>query len=41
VNLCYFRDRTVRWIGVEANVFMDRYLREEATRLGMAIDLRW
>jgi ubiquinone/menaquinone biosynthesis C-methylase UbiE len=40
VNLRYFRDRAVRWIGVEPNLCMERYLREEATRLMMPIDLR-
>ena len=40
VNFRYFRDHAVRWIGVEPNLFMERYLREEATRLGMPIDLR-
>jgi ubiquinone/menaquinone biosynthesis C-methylase UbiE len=40
VNLRYFRGDTVRWIGVEPNFFMERYLREEAARLGMAIDFR-
>jgi ubiquinone/menaquinone biosynthesis C-methylase UbiE len=40
VNLRFFRDRTVRWIGVEPNLYMERYLRDEATRLGVPIDLR-
>jgi ubiquinone/menaquinone biosynthesis C-methylase UbiE len=40
VNLCYFRSDRVRWIGVEPNFFMERYLREEAARLGMTTDLR-
>jgi ubiquinone/menaquinone biosynthesis C-methylase UbiE len=40
VNLRYFRGDTVRWIGIEPNFFMERYLREEAARLGMAIDFR-
>ena len=40
VNLRYFRDRTVRWIGVEPNLFMERYLREEAARLEMPVELR-
>src|SRR5690242_1017533 len=39
-NLRYLRDGTVRWIGVEPNPFMERYLREEAARLGMAVELR-
>ncbi len=40
VNLRYFRGGRVRWIGVEPNFFMERYLREEAARVGMSIDLR-
>lgn len=40
VNLGYFRNRAVRWIGVEPNLHMERYLRAEANRLGMPIDLR-
>jgi ubiquinone/menaquinone biosynthesis C-methylase UbiE len=40
VNLHYFQGQRVSWIGVEPNFFMERYLREEAARLGMAIDLR-
>ncbi|HZQ54716.1 MAG TPA: class I SAM-dependent methyltransferase [Bryobacteraceae bacterium] len=40
VNLRYFRRDVVRWIGVKPNFFMERYLREEAARLGMAVDLR-
>ena|SRR5581483_6887847 len=40
VNLRYFRTNTVRWIGVEPNLYMERYLRDEAARLGIAIDFR-
>src|SRR5215467_7027021 len=40
VNLRYFRGSAVHWIGVEPNFFMERYLRDEASRLGMPIDLR-
>jgi ubiquinone/menaquinone biosynthesis C-methylase UbiE len=40
VNLRYFRGEGVRWIGVEPNLFMEQYLRQEATRLGVAVDLR-
>src|SRR6185437_9065735 len=40
INLRYFRDPGVRWIGAEPNLFMERYLRDEAARLGMAVDLR-
>jgi ubiquinone/menaquinone biosynthesis C-methylase UbiE len=40
VNLRYLRDASVRWTGVEPNLFMERYLREEAERLGMSIELR-
>lgn len=40
VNLHYFRRDTVRWIGVEPNFFMERYVREEAARLGMSVDFR-
>ena len=39
VNLRYLLDGTVRWIGVEPNLFMKRYLDEEAARLGMPINL--
>ncbi|HEY3455411.1 MAG TPA: class I SAM-dependent methyltransferase [Bryobacteraceae bacterium] len=40
INLRYFGDPGVRWIGVEPNLFMERYLRDEAARLGMTVDLR-
>jgi SAM-dependent methyltransferase len=40
INLRYFRGHGVRWIGVEPNLFMERYLRDEAARLGMTVDLR-
>lgn len=40
VNLHYFRGGSVQWVGVEPNLFMERYLRREAGRLNMAVDLR-
>ena len=40
VNLRYFRSDRVRWIGVEPNFFMEPYLRQEAARLNLPIDLR-
>src|SRR5262245_9026147 len=40
VNLRYLTSNRVRWIGVEPNPFMQPYLREEANRLGMPIDLQ-
>jgi ubiquinone/menaquinone biosynthesis C-methylase UbiE len=40
VNFRYFRANTMHWIGVEPNLFMEQYLRQEAARLGMSIDLR-
>ncbi len=40
VNLRYFQKEGVRWIGVEPNLFMERYLRQEAARLNMRVDLR-
>jgi len=40
VNLRYLKSNRVRWIGVEPNPFMQPYLREEANRLGMPIDLQ-
>jgi ubiquinone/menaquinone biosynthesis C-methylase UbiE len=40
VNLHYFRDGSIHWVGVEPNLFMERYLRREAGRLNMAVDLR-
>jgi ubiquinone/menaquinone biosynthesis C-methylase UbiE len=39
-NLCYFANPGVNWIGVEPNPYMRLYLEEEASRLGMQIDLR-
>lgn len=38
-NLPYFPPG-IRWIGVEPNLYMHRYLREKAERLGMVVDLR-
>jgi SAM-dependent methyltransferase len=40
INLRYFQGRGVQWVGVEPNLFMERYLRKEAERLNMAVDLR-
>lgn len=40
INLRYFQGRGVQWVGVEPNLFMERYLRKEADRLSMAVDLR-
>lgn len=39
VNLRYLTSGKVRWIGVEPNPFMEPYLREEANRLSMPIEL--
>ena len=39
VNLRYLTSGKVRWIGVEPNPFMEPYLREEANRLTMPIEL--
>jgi ubiquinone/menaquinone biosynthesis C-methylase UbiE len=39
-NLRYLNPDKVHWIGIEPNPFMDAYLREEATRLGMQIEIR-
>jgi ubiquinone/menaquinone biosynthesis C-methylase UbiE len=39
VNLRYYRSG-IRWIGVEPNPFMHPYLRKEAERLGMQIEIR-
>jgi ubiquinone/menaquinone biosynthesis C-methylase UbiE len=38
-NLRYLRPDKVRWIGVEPNSFMEDYLRKEATRRGIPIEL--
>ena len=38
-NLNYY-PKNIRWIGIEPNVFMHRYLRAEAERLGFSIELR-
>jgi ubiquinone/menaquinone biosynthesis C-methylase UbiE len=40
VNLRYLKSGQVRWIGVEPNLFMRRYLDQEAARLGLSIELR-
>ena len=39
-NLRYFPIDRIRWIGIEPNPFMYRYLEKEAARLGMQIELR-
>jgi len=39
VNLPYYR-ADIRWIGIEPNPFMHAYLRKEAERLGLNVDLR-
>src|SRR5437773_384904 len=39
-NLCYLARPSVQWIGVEPNPFMEKYLKEQATRLGMQIEIR-
>ena len=38
-NLPYY-SRGVRWIGIEPNPFMDRYLTRQAQKLGMEIEIR-
>jgi SAM-dependent methyltransferase len=38
-NLIYY-PRDCRWIGVEPNPFMHRYLREAAERAGLRVDIR-
>jgi len=40
INLRYFQRPGVQWVGVEPNLFMERYLRKEAERLNMTADLR-
>ena len=40
VNLRYLRPDRVRWMGVEPNPFMEPYLRQEASRVGMPIEIR-
>jgi ubiquinone/menaquinone biosynthesis C-methylase UbiE len=37
-NLRYLRPERVRWIGVDPNPFMEKYLRKEAARFGMPIE---
>jgi len=39
-NLRYFARPDVHWIGIEPNPFMEKYLGEEAARLGMQIEIR-
>ena len=40
VNLRYLNPETVHWIGVEPNAFMEPYIREEASRLHMQVEIR-
>src|SRR3954447_22320381 len=40
VNLRYLNPDNVRWIGVEPNTFMQTYLREEAQKTGMPVELK-
>ncbi len=39
VNLSYFSPQ-IRWTGIEPNPFMHKYLRTQAIRLGMTVELR-
>lgn len=39
VNLRYYRNG-IHWIGIEPNPFMHPYLREEAKRVGLKVDIR-
>ena len=39
VNLSHY-DPSVQWIGIEPNPFMQAYLRKEAKRCGLRVDLR-
>jgi ubiquinone/menaquinone biosynthesis C-methylase UbiE len=39
-NLRYLARSDVRWVGVEPNPFMKKYLRDEAAKLGMQIEIR-
>ncbi len=39
-NLKYLNSGRVRWIGIEPNPFMNAYLRDEAQKLGIAIEIR-
>ncbi len=38
-NLRYFAAKKVHWIGVEPNPYMNRHLAEEASRVGLRIDV--
>ena len=40
VNPRYLMPDRVRWTGVEPNPFMEPYLRQEASRVGMPIEIR-
>jgi ubiquinone/menaquinone biosynthesis C-methylase UbiE len=39
-NLRYLDPQRVHWIGVEPNLFMESYVRKEADRLGIAVEMR-
>src|SRR5215468_7513904 len=39
VNLSHY-DSSVKWIGIEPNPYMQAYLRKEAERCGLQVDLR-
>jgi ubiquinone/menaquinone biosynthesis C-methylase UbiE len=39
-NLRYLARPDIRWIGIEPNPFMEKYLRGEAERLGMQVEIR-
>jgi ubiquinone/menaquinone biosynthesis C-methylase UbiE len=39
VNLSYF-SRNIRWIGIEPNPFMDKYLWQRAKALGLQVEIR-
>src|SRR5689334_14064872 len=39
-NLRHLPKDRVRWIGIEPNPFMKRYLQQEAERLGAAVEVR-
>jgi ubiquinone/menaquinone biosynthesis C-methylase UbiE len=39
-NLRYLARSDVHWIGIEPNPFMEKYLREEAAKLSMPIEIR-
>jgi len=39
-NLIHYRGRETDWIGIEPNPYMHAYLKKEAEKLGIAVDLR-